>query len=155
MLIQFSYRLAFFGFIVIAIACILVYSHKRSAKHSLEMNAEPNAFKFIENHKAQNDRSISAIRNTITEQDINKRNNIIHFFESILNSNELSDEDLLRALSIAEQLGKGDAATGIEVITIINSSKNYSLKYNFCATFLMHIEAKNLIIFYNFAKKIR
>lgn len=153
MLYKFSYRLAFFGFIVIAIAYMLVYSHKNSAEHSHEMNAESNSVKFIENQRSQNDKSISSSRNTIREQDINERNNIIRFFESTLNSNELPYKDLLRAVSIAEQLGKEDAITGIEVIRIINSSKNYSLKYNFCATFLMHIEAKNMIIFYNFAKE--
>ena len=139
------YKLPFFVFIVIVMCFTFAYIRTRNAEHKLGINTETNSVKINENLGTQIGKSTSASRRSSDEQVIRDRRKKIHYFESISNAENISDENLMEAISIAEYLGANDPVTGIKVLEIINKSNNYSLKYNYCSTLLMHLDAKNFI----------
>lgn len=142
MLIKDKYKILFFVFIAIVMFFTIAYLRARNAEHALGMNSEKNTVTSNKNLSTQIGKSTSDSRRSSDEQEIRNRNKTIHYFESISNSENLSGENLMEAISIAEYLGANDPVTGIKVLEVINVTNNYSLKYNYCSTLLMHLDAK-------------
>lgn len=104
------------------------------------------------NQIAEHAGNISASRKRMEEVTDSEKKDILHFFESISNSDHLSNEDWNKQDHLAELLAKNDPELGMEVLRIVNSSANQSLKFNFCAKYIMNLRSENIIGFYKYVK---